>query len=227
MKFKENYLEFESEIKNREIEFLIHFTPTINLYSILKYGGLMSRAKLESLDIEQFDLLDYAQFTDDIRYDNKNYINLSISAPNTSLLSRFREKTKDNCTINWCILKIAPKHIYEYDTLFSVTNAASNASKKQFGISGDIQKFKMLFQEQLKINTSNGVREFSREKLLAKYPTDIQAEVLVKDFISSGSIMKVCFENNEQMAMTKAALSDFDTNNFIVEPQIFNPNRYI
>jgi len=39
--------------------------------------------------------------------------------------------------------------------------------------------------------------------------------------------MKVCFENNEQMAMTKAALSDFDTNNFIVEPQIFNPNRYI
>ena len=85
----------------------------------------------------------------------------------------------------------------------------------------------MLFQEQLKINTSNGVREFSREKLLAKYPTDIQAEVLVKDFISSGSIMKVCFENNEQMAMTKAALSDFDTNNFIVEPQIFNPNRYI
>ena len=75
MKFKENYLEFESEIKNREIEFLIHFTPTINLYSILEYGGLMSRAKLESLDIEQFDLLDYAQFTDDIRYDNKNYIN--------------------------------------------------------------------------------------------------------------------------------------------------------
>ena len=31
MKFKENYLEFESEIKNREKEFLIHFTPTINL----------------------------------------------------------------------------------------------------------------------------------------------------------------------------------------------------
>ena len=34
------------------------------------------------------------QFTDEIRYDDKNYINLSISSPNTFLFSKFRRKTR-------------------------------------------------------------------------------------------------------------------------------------
>lgn len=224
MNLKHDYLEFQNEIQNRKIKYLIHFTPTRNLYSILENGGLMSRFKLEHSDIEQFDILDYVQFTDDIRYDDKNYINLSISRPNTFLFSKFREKTIDDCTIIWCILKIDPAYIYESDTLFSVTNAASNASRRQFGISGDIQKFKMLFQEELDINTYNGIRKLTRNNLLAKYTTDIQAEVLVKDFIPSKSILNVCFENEEQMAMTKAAMSSFNTNNFIIDTELFNFN---
>ena len=78
MNLKHDYLEFQNEIQNRKIKYLIHFTPTRNLYSILENGGLMSRFKLEHSDIEQFDILDYVQFTDEIRYDDKNYINLSI-----------------------------------------------------------------------------------------------------------------------------------------------------
>ena len=89
MSLKPNYIEFQNEIKRREIECLIHFTPTINLFSILENNNLMSRAKLENLDIEQFDILDYVQFTDDVRYDDKNYINLSLSGPNTFLFSKF------------------------------------------------------------------------------------------------------------------------------------------
>ena len=69
---KPDYIDFKNEITKRGIQYLIHFTPTINLFSILENQELMSRAKLESLDIEQFDILDYVQFTDDVRYDDKN-----------------------------------------------------------------------------------------------------------------------------------------------------------
>jgi hypothetical protein len=227
MSLKPNYIEFQNEIKKREIEYLIHFTPTINLFSILENNELMSRAKLENLDIEQFDILDYVQFTDDVRYDDKNYINLSLSGPNTFLFSKFRQKTKDDFTINWCVMKINPKHIYANDTLFAITNAASNAAKRQYGISGDIDKFKMLFKEQLNINTFNGVRTLSRNSAHSKYPTDVQAEVLVKDIISSESILAVCFESEEKMAEAKAAMSSFDTSKFTVDKEVFSPNRLI
>ncbi|MEP0262364.1 DarT ssDNA thymidine ADP-ribosyltransferase family protein [Dokdonia sp.] len=227
MSLKPNHIEFQNEIKQRKIECLIHFTPTINLFSILENNKLMSRANLESLDIEQFDILDYVQFTDDVRYDDKNYINLSLSGPNTFLFSRFRKKTKDDLTINWCIIKIDPKHIYDNETLFSITNAASSAAKKQYGISGDLDKFKMLFTKQLNINTYNGVRTISRNSAHSKYPTDVQAEILVKNKISSDSILAVCFESEEEMAEAKAAMSSFDTSNFIVDKEIFLPNRSI
>lgn len=222
---KSNYTEFQKEIKERGIEYLIHFTPTLNLYSILENGELMSRKKLENLDIEQFDILDYVQFTDDVRYDDKSYINLSLSGPNTFLFSRFRQKTETDFTINWCVLKIDPKYIYDNETLFSITNAASNAAKKQFGISGDLEKFKMLFLNQLNLNTFNGVRPINRGSILPKYPTDVQAEILVKDNIQSDSIIAICFESEKQLAEAKAAMSSFDTSKFVVNKEIFLPNR--
>jgi len=225
MKPKENYKEFQKIIEERKISELIHFTPTKNLYSILEQGEIMSRERLEKLDVEQFDILDYIQFTDEIRYDDKNYINLSISSPNTFLFSKFREKTKDDPTITWCVLKIDTKHIYDYFTLFSITNAASNAAKKQFGISGDIEKFKQLFLPEIKINTYYGIRAIKRGNIKDKYPTDVQAEILVKDSIPVSSIQKICFIDENDMATTKAALNMFDTRNFVVEPEIFNPNR--
>lgn len=224
---KDNHMDFKKEIESRGIEYLIHFTPTINLFSILECEALMSRAKLEGLDIEQFDILDYVQFTDEVRYDDKNYINLSLSGPNTFLLSKFRQKTKDDFTINWCILLIDPKHIYDDGTLFAVTNAASNAAKRQYVISGDLTKFKMLFDDPLNISTYNGVRTLTRTSVNPRYPTDIQAEILVKDTIPIDSIIKVCFESKEKLAEAKAAMSSFNTDNFVVNKEIFSPNRSI
>ena len=57
MSLKHNYTEFQEEIDKRKIDCLIHFTPTRNLFSILENNELMSRAKLENLDIEQFDYI--------------------------------------------------------------------------------------------------------------------------------------------------------------------------
>ncbi len=225
LNFKQDSDNFKQFISERGIECLVHFTATKNLYSILEHGKLMSRAKLESLDIEQFDILDYAQFTDAVRYDDTNYINLSISSTNSFLFSKFQEKTKEDFTITWCVLKISPIYLYEADTLFSVTNAASSSAKRQFGISGDLEKLKLLFNSELKINTFNGVRPLSRRNLPLKYPTDVQAEVLVKGEIYSDYITEICFRNNEELAQAKAAMNSFDTSKFVVNSTIFESTR--
>ena len=125
---------------------------------------------LESNHIDA-SLLDFIEFLDSIRYDDKNYINLSISSPNHYLCNRFRERTQDKPYINWCVLKIEPKYIYEEGTLFSVTNAASTISKNVYGISGDIQKFRKLFENGLVFKYGL----IQRGSLKSRYPTDVQA----------------------------------------------------
>ena len=225
LQLKDTAEQFKQFIQARGIECLIHFTPTKNLYSILEHKNLMSRAKLESLDIEQFDILDYVQFTDEVRYDDKNYINLSISFPNTFLFSKFQARTKDDLTITWCVLKISPIYLYIQETLFAVTNAASNSAKRQFGISGELEKLKMLFANDLHINTFNGVRTLTRQNLHPKYPTDVQAEVLVKDVISIDYIDEICFATDEDLAEAKAAMFNFDPSKFVVNSSLFTSNR--
>ena len=72
MELKNNHIEFENEITKRGIEYLIHFTPTINLLSIFEQGKILSRALLEQFDVFQTDIFDYVEFTDDVRFDDKN-----------------------------------------------------------------------------------------------------------------------------------------------------------
>lgn len=218
MDLKPNYQEFQNEIDNREIEYLIHFTPTINLYGIYEHQKLISRKTIKSADTEQIDIIDYVKFPDSLRFDDDSYINLSISCPNTFLFSKFREKTKDDYIIKWCILKINPALIYELNTKFAVTNAASNAAKS-VGISGDLNKFKMMFAGNIPIPYG------TRHNIHPKYPTNVQAEVLVKDAITLDNIIQVCFETNEQLLEAQASLFEFDSSNFVVDKEVFSPNR--
>lgn len=225
MDFKPNYLEFQNEIAQRDIEHLIHFTPAINLLSIFEQEKLLSRALLERFDIDQTDIFDYVEFTDEIRFDDKSYINLSIQHPNSFLFSRFRQKTVEESHIFWCVLKIDKKYIYQTDTLFSVTNAANSHNKKNVGVTGDITKFRMLFANSLQIITSYNSRTVSRNNLPTKYPTDEQAEVLVKNEIFVSDIFQVCFKDENDLAMGKAALSDYNTSNFVVNASLFTNSR--
>lgn len=222
---KANALKFKEEIAMRGISHLIHFTPTINLLSIYEQGKLMSRAMLENFDIDQTDIFDYIEFTDDIRFDDKSYINLSIQHPNSFLFNRFRQKTAQESHIYWCILKVDVKYIYQADTIFSITNAANSYNKRNVGVTGDFDKFKMMFAEQMQVVTSYGSRQIKRNNLKACYPTDEQAEVLVKCEIPLVSITQVCFENERDLAAGKAALNDYDTHNFAIDTSLFSNSR--
>ena len=70
MQLKLDHTAFEKEIEERGIEYLIHFTPTINLMGIFEQGKLLSRALLEEFDVAQTDIRDYVEFTDDTRWLN-------------------------------------------------------------------------------------------------------------------------------------------------------------
>lgn len=225
MELKQNHTEFQEEISDRGIEHLIHFTPTINLLSIFEQGKLLSRALLEQFDIGQTDIFDYIEFTDDIRFDDKSFINLSVQHPNSYLFNRFREKTKNDIHINWCVLKIDKKYIYQTDTLFSVTNAANSHNKRNVGVTGDIIKFRMMFANSLQIVTSYNSRTVTRKNLKPKYTTDEQAEVLVKNEILVSDILHVCFKDEKDLAAGKAALNDYNTRNFVVDSTLFNNSR--
>lgn len=220
MEEKQNHIEFKKEISDRGIEHLIHFTPTINLLSIFEQGKLLSRALLEINNIDDF-LLDFIEFTDLKRFDDSRYINLSLSSPNYFLFNRFRERTQDKPYINWCVLKINPKYIYKTDTLFSVTNAASSIAKHTYGISEDIEKFRKLFENGI----TSKVGSLQRGSLKSKYPTDVQAEVLVKNEILLSDILQVCFKDEADLAKGKAALSDYKTSNFVVDATLFTNAR--
>jgi hypothetical protein len=225
MNKKANYSEFQSEIANRGIEYLIHFTPTINLLSILELKKILSRASLEGIDANTFDIFDFVEFTDDFRYDDKSYINLSIQHPNTFLFSRFRQKRIQYIHVTWCVLKIDPKYIYKQDTLFSITNAANSHNKRNVGITGDLGKFKMMFAQSINVITSYNSKVIPRGLLKNKYPTDEQAEVLVKDEIPITDVLQVCFKDKSDLASGRAALNKFDTSKFAVDENIFSNSR--
>jgi hypothetical protein len=225
MELKQNYKEFDQELINRGIDCLIHFTPTINLLSIYEMKKLMSRKLLEEFEVDQTDIFDYVEFTDNMRFDDKSYINLSVQHPNSYLFSHFRQKTAIHSHINWCVLKIDKKFIYEKSTLFSVTNAANGHNKRNVGITDDLDKFKKLFDNTINVVTSYTTRPITRNNLKDKYPTDEQAEVLVKNEIPIDAIIEVCFKDANDLAAGKAALSAYNTSNFIVDASLFTNSR--
>lgn len=213
------------EVNRRGIDSLIHFTPTVNLFGIYEHGRIMSRKLIEELDVDFTDLHDFVKFTDDLRIDDKDYINVSIQECNHFLFDVFVQKTQHQAEVSWCIIKLCPSILLKENILFSKTNAANSFNKKNGGISSGIDGFNHMFLDQLLIKTSTSRRVLSRRDLKLCYPTCRQAEVLVKKEIELKYIKSVCFQNKTRLASAKAALYEFDTSLFIVDDASFNTQR--
>ena len=83
----------------------------------------------------------------------------------------------------------------------------------------------MLFAPTLQIVTSYSSRVISRTSLKPRYPTDEQAEVLVRNEIPIEDVLQVCFKDEKDLAAGKAALCDYPTNNFVVNSTLFANSR--
>lgn len=222
---KSNWLTFEKEVIRRKITRLVHFTPAINLISIFERGGLVSREGLKELSDENHDLyLDhYTKINDSYRFDGLlDYINLSIQCPNYFLLNRFRSQLDEEIE-SWCVISVSPQCIWYKDSLFSVGNAASNLSK-QYGVRGCLEGFKDMFRDEVIGGSVERKVRLNRNGIADCYPTDVQAEVLVKGRIDLKNIQEVYFENLECADSLRAAISllvDVPLPPFVENPQIF------
>lgn len=229
IKYKPDKIAFENEVVRRGITRLVHFTPTINLISIFERGALLSRSALIQLDgiLPDLFLRDYIEVNDRLRLDElNNYINLSIQHPNSWLLRKFRELKKNQCE-SWCVIALSPECIWYADTLFSINNDASSSSKRH-GIHGDYAAFCSLFQDNITGGGANTDKVWTRKNLADCYPTDGQAEVLVKGTISSSCITGVYFETKEEAASTSQAIFlsvSVILPPFIVDNKVFGLNR--
>jgi len=163
-----NNPKLEDCIKNRNLSKIYHYTQTANLSSILRLG-IYSKYELWSRGIK------FIQ-NDKERIDNKlDCINCSLEYPNNKLM--FKEKINNNS--RFCIIELDIDVLREIFSLCCPTNAAKNSGKSIIPISQI---------ENLFIGERNS-------NFPINYPTDEQAEILIKNHIPKKFINSIIFEN--------------------------------
>lgn len=180
--------QIKARAEERGIEWLVHFTHIKNLESILKHG-IIPRLQTEQLnESSKGEFI----FPDRYRTDGKNASCLSIMFPNNKMLWHKRKEYSDEY---WVFLLLRPDILWECDCAFYPTNAASTGLHYQ-----PVEKFKTasafeaMFADTVIRETRFEIENISRSVDLKAYlPTDVQAEVLVFNNISTNYIFECYF----------------------------------
>lgn len=167
-------------VEDRGVEYLVHFTPLMNIGSILK-KGLLPRTQLTENNVE-------AIIPDLDRWDScLDYSSLSISFPNYRIL--YRKSIDMNCP--FAVLLINPRMILDLpieDISYLPDNAAAigtGAIENKIGM----EAAKALFSESVTLNGSIITRE--QLGIPDNYSTNPQAEVFVWGKIDPKYILKI------------------------------------
>lgn len=151
-------------VKEKEIEYIWHFTRLSNIDSILRHG-LISRHDLENLGMQ-------SDFNDEYRLDcQRNAICCSLGHPNYKMFYSLRQNDPN---VRWVVLGIQPSVLWEKDCAFCVSNAASNeVTCIPIEFRKGLAAFNRLFEEidGKPTRAELGISDFC--------PTNPQAEILV------------------------------------------------
>lgn len=162
------------------IPHLVHFTRASNLPLIVQYG-LQPASAFARLNIAP-------EINDQLRLDGRlNGISTSIGLTNDRMFYRLRQENPD---VEWAVLAISRKILWEKDVLFCRHNAADTRVSRL----GDEdlrshQAFTSMFAE------LEDHRSRDEQKLKPFDPTDVQAEVLVMEPIETDFIVGAAFDN--------------------------------
>lgn len=191
-------------VEKKGIKYLVHFTRLENLTSILE-DGLIPRNELESSAIN-------ATFNDEHRYDNcKDALCCSVSHPNYKMFYSLRMENPD---VEWCVLGIKKKVLWEKDCAFCIENAAkSSVTSIPLDERKGKDSLKKLFDE------IDGFPARSELKIPDNFPTNPQAEILVFDKIEPDDIIGVCFQNEDRKNEYKKLYNSFK---FIYNDEFFS-----
>lgn len=170
----------QDQVRARNVPFLVHFTRTTNIPSIME-KGILPRDAFEANQVT-------AEINDELRLDGHlDGTSVSIGFPNSKMLWKLRQ---ENPGVNWAVLVIAPSVLWTHDCAYCHHNAAdgriSDLALK------DLKSFDA-FERLYEVHEG-----FDRQadKLKKFDPTDVQAEVLVFDPISPELIFGAAFERS-------------------------------
>lgn len=179
--------DYRGEIKelaeSRGIEKLYHFTPAVNVASILK-RGLASQQLLQAHGVHFY-------APDQSRYDYRlSALSLSIHSINAALL---RKKIAEHGG-DWVILEIEASILWTHSCRFCWTNAASSEVANYRPFLGGPWGFEEMFKDRpvSAIDLRSQREAYGR---LDSQPTDNQAEVQVFDPIDSDLIVDLTVKN--------------------------------
>lgn len=173
----------EDIVKNKNIHYLYHFTKLDNIPSILEKGLLTNEyMKLHNI---------FFSSNDPLRLDKRlNTISCSIMWPNYRMFFSLRQS---NLHQQYVLIRLKASILYELPCLFFTTNAANSvfADVPDESLSG-AEAFLKLFDN--KIN--NYVRISKTHDF---WPTDPQAEILVRANIPANYIADILCEKDENL----------------------------
>ena len=162
---------YDSITKSRQIRRLCHFTHISNLSNILKNGILSSRN------------IPYSQWNDKDRVDGyTEYVCTSVELPNTYCLNNMVQRTGTNIE-DWIIFKINP-YIIDDTSLFCPVNAAKGCGKY---VSDGVEAYESIFLNDGWTRNPNWI---------SRVPSNLQAEVLIKEYIPVSQIEAIIFHEN-------------------------------
>ena len=207
---KENRKKIKKIVSDKKINYLVHFTTENALNSIL-HEGLVTRSD------KRFDMRYVAVDKQriDLHYD---CLSTSISFPNYKMFFSKRNTQKGfidqngepHVIHNWVVILLKAEVLYKFDCKFLNDNAASNRvnlhSKKYNSYKDFIKMF---------------VGEEDRRGIPKNYPTNPQAEVLVRGNIPTKFFEKIIF-NSDDMCNKYSSLTDVSC---AVDCSFFNPRR--
>ncbi len=181
------------ECASRGITRICHFTQSRNLAHIFDDPlGLCSTRTLQEYDLPH-------NPTDTGRFDGRDdLICCSIEYPNTYYFATVRER--DPLFKDWVVLMIELRYLWHPETCFCPCNAARSCGAY---IQGGIDGFRSLYAP-----VSPGFPAYTRStRHLPAAPTDIQAEVLLKDPIPLDSITGIAVHTEGQAQREMCRLS--------------------
>lgn len=184
---QEKVYSIQNILKNREIEYLVHFTKASNLQSIMQHG-LVSRDKID-------DGYYAASVNDQQRLDNRrNTISTSVSFPNYKMFFKYRKISNES----WVVLLLDPQLLLSKSAYFCKHNAADYRIREQ--------NSELLKRPQEFLGMFDNIDNFPsriEQNLRKNDPTDPQAEILILDTIEPRFIRHVCFESRSDYSEFK------------------------
>ena len=165
---------YQDVIRQREIHRLCHFTRIDRLQSILENGLLASNYEgIEKNDADRWD-------------GHLDCICTSVEYPNTFYLAQLVERTNTNIE-DWVILEINTGVIND-SSLFCQVNAAKDSGMH---LKSGVEAFSSLFDSHIEISSRDRNKNW-----IDCVPTDLQAEILIRDRIDVGNLTGVIFHSN-------------------------------